>query len=699
MVRMNRALVAVFFPVFMTVACTKPQVHPEDEPQSFDGLIINEVCPARTVTKSSWIEVCNTSQVGIDLKGLKIAYAADSAEEEVIATLFMGTVEPGGYYVVKSDEVSFLKPVLRANFGEISLEYNDGTVIDSFSAKYDCTSSAELEDGYSYSRVPDITGKWTVSNVATPGAPNYKITPYSITSIVINEVCPEEGWVEIVNNATSTQNLEYAYLAAPDGAVLYTFPASSNLEAGARTVVEFTSGFAAFTLYSNTGKKVSEFTSDGMSDPAKGGSWSRLPDVSGSFRPVATATRNEANADIKSGPEGIVINEVCVKDGWVEIANSNLEITSVPQLTLYYAGAMETAAAVFDACSMAPGQKIVKRLDLASVTGLVLRTAAGEEVDRISASDVSGSLPPAVNCSWSRIPDGTGRFYAVRTPSEGEKNYGIQQDNNIAIWVTQSSTNTVDLEELCKLGYGQIFLHEYAFKNYGTEKVKSLLRQAESLGQTLHIWMQCFWWNDSTGWRLPVIDRVGDTPAAYNQAMFDEIINRAVPYVEAGVHGIHFDYIRFGGTAQKHNFPDDGITASGAITEFCRQANVKLKGLNPELVLSAAVMGEKAPQNSYGQDISQMKNYLDAFLPMAYISSYNYGPATNAGVAQWFKDKAGSKKVWHGVSTYDSSSRGLTAERIYSDCKNVEQNSTVDGVALFRYGIGTMPDMNDLFKK
>lgn len=685
------------FAALAAFSCTKPS--PEEPAQSFDGLVLNEVCPAKTVTKASWIEVYNTTDESMRLRGLKISLTAGSAQSEVIATLTHGEVAPGAYYVISSDEHDFSKPLLRSTFEEVSLEDRDGVVIESFSAKYDCQDAVALEDGYSYSRIQDVTGKWHVSNVATPGETNYSIIPHTLTSVVVNEVCKEQGWIEIVNNSKSAQDFEYAYIAAADGTVMYTFPASSRIEAGARVAVDCASGFDGFALYSNTGRKVVEFSSTGLAAPASGGSWSRLPDITGAFKAVTTATRAGANSDTKTTADGIVINEVCAKEGWVEISNSNLENTVVPSLKLYLISGTETLAATFDAATYVPGGKAVKKVDFGTATGLVLRTASGQEVDRMNFSDVSGSLPSDVRCSWSRIPDGTGRFYAVRTPSEGEKNYGIQQDNNIALWVPQSATATVDLEQLCKLGYGQIFLHEYAFKNYGTEKVKSLIRKAESLGQTLHIWMQCFWWNDSIGWRLPVIDRVGDTPAAYNQAMFDEIINRAKPYVQAGVHGIHFDYVRFAGTAQKHSFPDDGITGVGAITEFCRQANVTLKGMNPDLVLSAAVMGEKSPQGAYGQDIAQMSNYLDAFLPMAYISSYGYGPTTNAGVAQWFKDKAGSRKVWHGVSTYDSNSAGLSAERIYDDCKNVADKSTVDGVALFRYGIGTLPDMNDLFKK
>ena len=50
---------------------------------------------------------------------------------------------------------------------------------------------------------------------------------------------------------------------------------------------------------------------------------------------------------------------------------------------------------------------------------------------------------------------------------------------------------------------------------------------------------------------------------------------------------------------------DQDYTGTGAITEFCRQANVALKAKNPKVVLSAALMGETNAQSYYGQDPGQ----------------------------------------------------------------------------------------------
>ena len=213
----------------------------------------------------------------------------------------------------------------------------------------------------------------------------------------------------------------------------------------------------------------------------------------------------------------------------------------------------------------------------------------------------------------------------------------------------------------------------------------------------VHFWLQCFWWNDETKWRLPVIDRNGSTPARYNQELFDEVIGRAKDYMSLDIDGIHFDYIRFGGTANKHNWPEDGITGIGAITEFCRQANVALKVKNPKIVLSAALMGEKAAQAYYGQDPEQMTQYIDVIMPMAYISSYNYSSTTNVSVANWFADRCqDGKQCWHGFSTYNSNTQGLSKAELLRDISNIK-SSRVEGIALFRYGLGDIPNLTGMF--
>ena len=53
-------------------------------------------------------------------------------------------------------------------------------------------------------------------------------------------------------------------------------------------------------------------------------------------------------------------------------------------------------------------------------------------------------------------------------------------------------------------------------------------------------------------------------------------------------------------------------------------------------------------------------------------------------------------KCWPATDTY-SGNTGLPASTIRSDIEDFK-SSNADGVAIFRYGIGTIPDISDLYK-
>ena len=686
--------------LLLTLSSCGPDQPEKEEYDNMQGLIINEVMPSKSIGKEGWIEIYNKSERTINLKGLQVILTSNQVIDEKVATLSEGTIEPKGRFVISTDRVEFSSPMLRNTMEEVAIADGDGSTLNSFSLKYDYSYTVKPEEGESYARIPDITGEWTHTDTPTPGEPNYKIIPHRLNNIVINEVCPAEKWVELANTGTSDQFMEYAYLET-GGKKLCVIGVDVILLHGGKLVLECPDAseadFDSFSFYDNTDRKVAEFKSTGLSKPTSGGSWSRLPDVTGDFKVSSKSTKGEVNESLTDDPTGLVINEVSLA-GWIEISNSTLENIATKGLTLSAGGKQLYSSG---AVTVPSGGRIVATVDVKSNDSFTLATTDGKTLDTFKKTDVrKDSRVANDNTSWSRLPDGTGTWFTVLTPSRGELNYGIEEGNTIAIWVNQSSTNSVNLEDLCKHGVGNIVLHEWSFKNYGAAKVNSLIQQAHSLGMRFHIWLQCFWWNDDTQWRLPVIDRVGNTPARYNQELFDEVIGRAKDYMDkAPLDGIHFDYIRFGGTAAKHSFPEDGITGVGAITEFCRQANVKLKAKNSNVILSAALMGETNAQSYYGQDPAQMTQYIDVLMPMAYISSYNYSSTANVNVANWFADRCQTgTQSWHGISTYNSNTQGLSAAELYRDCVNIT-NSRAHGLALFRYGLGTLPNLTGMFAK
>lgn len=273
------------------------------------------------------------------------------------------------------------------------------------------------------------------------------------------------------------------------------------------------------------------------------------------------------------------------------------------------------------------------------------------------------------------------------------------QRSTNGIWLWSKYMNEVNLDTLAAKDIDNIFLHEVAFTSHGTDSTLAFIKEARSKGLLVHVWFQCFYFDGK--WVSPVDDENN----CYKQEYFDRVIKRAEDYVDMGVEAIHLDYIRFGGTAYKHN-PSDSITATGAVTEFCRQISTSLKAKNPDVILSAALMPEIESQYYYGQDPQQMGQYLDILIPMIYRYSPSYrklGEKWPVESANYFATKGAPAKVWAGTTTYDGGDEGqvrpLSADEIAADCRDFIDNSKAEGVVLFRYGLGEIPDLNGLKKE
>lgn len=271
-----------------------------------------------------------------------------------------------------------------------------------------------------------------------------------------------------------------------------------------------------------------------------------------------------------------------------------------------------------------------------------------------------------------------------------------EKPNTNAIWLWSKYMNEVDLQELSDKDIGNIILHEVAFTSHGVDSTVAFVQRAQEIGLKVHIWFQCFY-NDGK-WVSPV----DDENCCFRQDYYDSLITRAKYYVDLGVDGIHLDYIRFGGTAKKHNLTDE-VNSVGAVTEFCRQINAAIKPEHPQIVLSAALMPEIESQDWYGQDPAQMGRYLDVLMPMIYRYTPNYkalGEDWPVESASYFAREGYPAQVWAGTTTYDGGDEGivkdLPAEQIFKDCRDY-RNTGAAGVVLFRYGLGELPDLHGIF--
>ena len=261
------------------------------------------------------------------------------------------------------------------------------------------------------------------------------------------------------------------------------------------------------------------------------------------------------------------------------------------------------------------------------------------------------------------------------------------------IWVWGTSMSSVSLEELASKGIGNVFVLEPGADN----KFKTFAANAKNLGITVHVWIRTF--NDGSNWINPV-----DTEnQCYNQARFDAVLATAKAYMALGAKGVHFDYIRYPGTstnkASLYSYKSGTVTGIGAITEFCRQAKQELKAIDPDVILSAAVMAEKSAWSYYGQKPSEMGQYMDVIIPMIYryTDSGSYGASWAQDMADWFATQSEPAEMWAGTTTYTGSSSvtGMSADAIRSDCEDFVGHA--DGVVLFRFGLGAIPDLKTLW--
>jgi predicted double-glycine peptidase len=208
-------------------------------------------------------------------------------------------------------------------------------------------------------------------------------------------------------------------------------------------------------------------------------------------------------------------------------------------------------------------------------------------------------------------------------------------------WVNCTKTDIVnkDPNDFVKQGITDLLIgtnredHTVWGKKTTIEKV---IEKYKNTGIRIHAWFgtmidsngACF---SPTNWKTIKINDTGTILDIVKD--FNEI---------EGLAGIHFDSIRYPGTAK-------GETAS--IANFCKAAR---EACGEEMILTAAVMGEKAANGYYyGQDSLLMLNAgLDFLIPMIYRCTYKGDQAWMKEVMTYFHSL--SSKIIAGVCCYNS---------------------------------------------
>ena len=411
---------------------------------------------------------------------------------------------------------------------------------------------------------------------------------------------------------------------------------------------------------------------------------------------------------------GLVINEIAAHDenadavSWVEILNTSSKEVSLKGLGIYLTDAYLDNKCLWSTedGKLAPGERLVVSSDAESglTTGILsnaefeLRIGTAEgSVDKFVRSKV---LP--VNQykrgSYQRIPDGGTEWKNLPYNSKGRENevfdWHKPLPNAIWMWSTHMTplleNDAAIMKEYWRLGYRHLLLHCNAFLNRAPE-ARIFMDKAEEMGFIVHGWILAF--SNGSTWNYP-IDKTTQT---IKEEVFADIRDRGKVCIEDfGVKGLHLDYIRFGGSASQYNFTKE-VNSVAVVNRACRETRELCDSYEAGLVTSAALMPEKNSTNSYAQDPAQMGKYLHILMPMCYRYSYNLSDEGIVNVMNWFCKNSADAEVWSGLTTYDKSTVGLSEEALLADIMAYRQ-SDATGIVLFRHGLGTFPDVNDIWK-
>ncbi|WP_296882656.1 pseudomurein-binding repeat-containing protein [uncultured Methanobrevibacter sp.] len=268
------------------------------------------------------------------------------------------------------------------------------------------------------------------------------------------------------------------------------------------------------------------------------------------------------------------------------------------------------------------------------------------------------------------------KISVVKTEKQITAGYGY--------WVFGGDMKNVDLSSLASKGTTELFLNSYAISLYGKSAVESWIASANSLGMRVHIWMQTFY---DGGWINPV------KSGSANTAYFNTVINEAKTYAALkGVAGVHFDYLRYPGTAYKTS----GGTA--AISQFAKLAADAIHKVNSNLIVSCSVMPETTSNiYYYGQDISALSSYMDVLVPMAYKGNYGKSTSWISSVTKWFIQNSKGAEIWMGLQGYksDDDVTKLSTSEITQDVQaSITAGAT--GSIIFRWSLSNYVNFNSI---
>ena len=306
-----------------------------------------------------------------------------------------------------------------------------------------------------------------------------------------------------------------------------------------------------------------------------------------------------------------------------------------------------------------------------------IRTTDSKGIATLNIKLKKGTYKLKVSSAKTKIYNKVSKTYLVKIKPSQTRNNGV--------WLFGADMKKVNLKTLQSYGTKHIILNFKALELWGQSSVETFIKNANARGIKVHIWMQVFYKGGK--WYNPV------KKGKVDYDLINSKIKEAEKYAKVkGVDGVHFDYVRYPGTAYKY---DLGVTA---INYFVKHATAAVHKVNSKLIVSAAVMPEPSSNKYYyGQDIPTMTKYLDVIIPMVYKGNYNAGTSWIQKVTSTLVKQSSGAKVWTGLQSYksDDDLTKLSAKSLMKDADAAAMGGAY-GVLLFRYGITNFFNFNNI---
>jgi len=202
-------------------------------------------------------------------------------------------------------------------------------------------------------------------------------------------------------------------------------------------------------------------------------------------------------------------------------------------------------------------------------------------------------------------------------------------------------------------------------------------------------WVRVRRWVHETRHRTRIVQ---ETRNGYNMAQVNQVfdfISRVTTEYSGSIHGIHLDYVRFRGRAG-HRAYERQTHGATTITDFVQRVYNRVNSINPDIQVSAALMAEHPNANTkyYGQNYTQLSQFLDFMVPMIYKPYYNQNTAWIENTTRNLTRHSNGAQVVAGILTYRSreNTTPIPAEELNEDIDAAIRGGS-SGFVLFRYGL------------